>query len=148
MDAERAAEVRPVTLPELAARGEAIGTRLVAPALVTLEGDLGAGKTTLVQAICRGLGVTEPVTSPTFALVHEYSSPRARVVHVDLYRLEAPRDVTALGLDDVLGDPSAILLVEWPDRAAGTLGPASLAITLAHVAGHDAVRTCRERWAA
>ena len=136
-----------LTLEALAAHGVSLGVRLAAPALLTLSGDLGAGKTTLVQAICRGLGVVEPVTSPTFALVHEYVAPRARVVHVDLYRLGSGRDVASLGLDDVLADPTAILLVEWPDRADGMLGPATLDIHLAHVPGRDDVRALSERWA-
>lgn len=145
--ADAAPDTALLTLDALHAYGEQLGTRLPSPAMVFLQGDLGAGKTTLVQAICRGRGVTEPVTSPTFALVHEYAAAHGRVVHVDLYRLESPRDVATLGLDDVLADPGAILLVEWPDRAAGTLGSPTLELTLAHEPGRDDVRAVRERWA-
>jgi tRNA threonylcarbamoyladenosine biosynthesis protein TsaE len=146
-DAGRGA-VHALTLADLDARGVGIGQRLSAPALVVLHGDLGAGKTTLVQAICRGLGVTEPVTSPTFALIHEYPSPAGRVVHCDLYRLESPRDVAALGLDDLLADPAVIMLVEWPDRAGALLPQATLSVTLSHLPTKPDVRLCAEQWAA
>jgi tRNA threonylcarbamoyladenosine biosynthesis protein TsaE len=136
-----------LTRAALDAHGEAIGRRLSASAIVTLEGDLGAGKTTMVQAICRGLGVQESVTSPTFALIHEYVSPRARVVHCDLYRLDSVRDVNSLGLDDVFADPMAVVLIEWPDRAAGLIPAPTLALTLSHVANDDDVRELDERWA-
>lgn len=133
-----------LTLDALDARGEEIGRALRAPALVTLSGDLGAGKTTLTQAICRGLGITAPVTSPTFSLIHEYDAPAARVVHCDLYRLESARAVASLGLDDMLGDPSTIVIVEWPERAGTLLPQASLQVTLEHVASQPDVRLCTE----
>ena len=76
---------------ELVDWGERFGRAAPAAARRRLTGELGAGKTTLVQAICRGYGVTDDVTSPTFALVHRYSAPRAPVYHLDLYRLRAPR---------------------------------------------------------
>ena len=133
---------------ELDARGVAIGRALRAPALVTLMGDLGAGKTTLVQAICRGLGVTESVTSPTFALIHEYKAPAARVVHCDLYRLQTDADVASLGLDDSLGDTTAIVLIEWPERAGALLPVPTLALMLAHIPGNPAMRDCSEVWSA
>lgn len=146
-----AADVRQTThvvsRDQLDGLGVAIGHSLTAPALVTLRGDLGAGKTTIVQAICRGLAVTEPVTSPTFALIHEYAAPAARVVHCDLYRLETPRDVMSLGLDDLLSDPSAILLVEWPERAGALLPAPTLSLLLEHVPGNADVRQVTEDWA-
>ncbi len=136
------------SLDALTTHGAAIAHALRAPALVTLSGDLGAGKTTLVQAICKALGVTEAVTSPTFALIHEHATASARVVHCDLYRLESPSDVASLGLDDMLADPSVILLVEWPDRAGALLPEPTVAITLSHVPGDAAVRLCAESWSA
>lgn len=135
-----------LSLDALDARGRSIGASLAAPALLTLAGDLGAGKTTLVQAICRGLGVSDIVTSPTFALIHEYAAPRARVVHCDLYRIERSREVDAMGLDEMLAEPDVIMLVEWPDRAGALLGAPTVAITLAHVADDAAVRDCTEVW--
>ncbi len=148
MAAEVRQSIQRLTLRELEARGLAIGRELRAPALVTLMGELGAGKTTLVQAICRGLGVTEPVTSPTFALIHEYVALRVRVVHCDLYRLETERDVASLGLDDVLADPHAIVLVEWPERAGQLLPDPTLRVMLAHVPDNDVARDCSEVWSA
>jgi tRNA threonylcarbamoyl adenosine modification protein YjeE len=114
---------------------------------VTLRGDLGTGKTTFAQAMCRGLGVTESVTSPTFALSHAYASPRARVTHCDLYRLESIRDVTSLGLDDVLADTGGVLIVEWPERAGTMLEQATLAVSLEHDPADPTVRIVTERWA-
>ena len=148
MVAEPRESIQRLTLAELESRGVAIGRTLRAPALVTLMGELGAGKTTLVQAICRGLGVSESVTSPTFALIHEYSAPSARIVHCDLYRLQTDADVASLGLDDMLGDPTAIVLVEWPERAGALLGHATLTLMLAHVPGNDRVRLVSEVWTA
>jgi tRNA threonylcarbamoyladenosine biosynthesis protein TsaE len=140
--------VRRLTLRELERRGLEIGRALRAPALVTLMGDLGAGKTTLVQAICRGLGVSEPVTSPTFALIHEYAAPSARVVHCDLYRLDTSAQVETLGLDDVFSDANAIVLIEWPERAGMLLPTPTLRLMLAHVPDNATVRDCSEVWAA
>jgi tRNA threonylcarbamoyladenosine biosynthesis protein TsaE len=137
-----------LTRDALEARGVAIGRALVAPALVTLQGELGAGKTTLVQAICRGLGVREPVTSPTFALIHEYVGQAARVVHCDLYRLDSARDVASLGLDDFFADAATVVLIEWPERAARILPTPSLVIALAHSADDPEIRLCTEGWAA
>ena len=148
MAADARQSIQRLSLRELEARGTAIGRELRAPALVTLMGDLGAGKTTLVQAICRGLGVTEPVTSPTFALIHEYVTPAARIVHCDLYRLETERDVAALGLDDAFADSRAIVLVEWPERAGALLPEPTLRVMLAHVPGNDVARECSEVWSA
>ena len=90
--------------------------------MVALAGDLGAGKTTLAQAICAGYGVTEPVTSPTFALVHRYHAPRSPVYHLDLYRLERPSDLINIGWDEIAAS-HALVIVEWPERA-GDLIPA------------------------
>jgi tRNA threonylcarbamoyladenosine biosynthesis protein TsaE len=85
------------TAEALAHWGETFGASLEAPAVVTLSGDLGAGKTTLVQAICRGCGVRESVTSPTFALVHQYGASRWPVYHLDLDRVARSRRGRAPG---------------------------------------------------
>ena len=121
-----------VTLGELEAWGERFGRAAHAPLAVTLSGDLGAGKTTLVQAICRGYGVTDAVTSPTYALVHEYASPRGAVFQLDLYRLEDPRELENIGWDDVLR-ARALVLIEWPERAAGRLPAGHVPIDLEHL---------------
>lgn len=117
--------------------GEAFGRAVRPPLLVALSGDLGAGKTTLVQAICRGYGVTEPITSPTYALVHEYHAARSRVFHLDLYRLEHEHELTNIGWDDIVADPHALVLVEWPERAGSRLPAAHVPIDLEHLDGDD-----------
>ncbi len=136
-----------VTLGQIEELGATIARALVAPALVTLSGDLGAGKTTMSQAICRGLGITEPVTSPTFALIHEYQTLVGRVVHCDLYRLDTPNDVASLGLDDLFADQGAVVLIEWPERAGGLLPAPTLAIALAHEPGMPDLRRLSLTWA-
>lgn len=128
-----------LTREELDAWGERFGRALHAPLVVTLAGDLGAGKTTLVQAICRGYGVTDPVTSPTYALVHEYASARGPVFHLDLYRLEDPRELENIGWDDVMA-AHALVLVEWPERADGRVPAAHVPIDLEHLPGDDSRR--------
>ena len=124
-----------LTREELVAWGEAFGHAARPPLVVALSGDLGAGKTTLVQAICRGYGVTQEVTSPTFALVHEYAARRSPVYHIDLYRLDGERALTNIGWDEIVGDPHALVLVEWPDRAGSRLPPEHVPIDLEHVPG-------------
>lgn len=82
-----------------------------------LEGDLGAGKTTLVQSMCAFLGVEEAVTSPTFSLVNEYQSPsQGTIYHMDLYRLEKEEDLVQIGLEEYL-DSGNLCFIEWPGIA-------------------------------
>ena len=101
---------------------------------MAIRGDLGAGKTTLVRAICRGYGVSTEITSPTFALVHEYEAPRSRVFHIDLYRLERETELTNIGWFDIL-TAGGLMLVEWPERAGSLLPPDNVPIDLEHLAG-------------
>ena len=123
-----------LTEQELTDWGVRLGRQITPPLVITLEGDLGAGKTTLVKAICRGYGVAEEVTSPTFALVHEYEAPRSPVYHADLYRLSGPRDLQNLGWDDLV-QADALMLIEWPDRAGDLLPSNHLPIQLSYVEG-------------
>ena len=124
-----------LTLPELVAWGERFGAGLRAPVVVALSGDLGAGKTTLAQAICRGLRVVDDVTSPTYAIVHEYRRAGGDIVHhLDLYRLEDPRELANIGWDAIVGDPG-IVLVEWPERAGPYLPPRAVRLDLEHLPG-------------
>lgn len=120
------------TEAELVAWGEALGRAITPPLVVTISGELGAGKTTLVKAICRGYGVTEQVTSPTFTLVHQYAAERSTVYHVDLYRLSDPRDLTNLGWDEMLAD-DALVLIEWPEHAGDRLPRMHVPISLQHL---------------
>ena len=91
-----------MTEAELRDWGHRFGRSTHPPLVVTLSGELGAGKTTLVQAICEGYGVSGEVTSPTFALVHEYEAPRSTVYHLDLYRLDRPDQLDALAWDEIV----------------------------------------------
>lgn len=116
---------------ELIAWGERLGRLSNAPLIVTISGELGAGKTTLVQAICRGYGVTEDVTSPTYALVHKYSSAKSPVFHLDLYRLERPDELTNLAWDEILAE-DALVLIEWPERAGDRIPRVHVPISLQH----------------
>jgi tRNA threonylcarbamoyladenosine biosynthesis protein TsaE len=118
---------------ELRDWGRELGRASAPPLLITLTGDLGAGKTTLAQAICEGYGVTEPVTSPTYALVHRYSAPRSAVYHVDLYRLDDPLQLTNIGWDDILSE-RALVIVEWPERAGWRMPADHLPIDIDYAA--------------
>ena len=123
-----------MTEPELERWGESFGRATRPPLVVAITGDLGAGKTTLVRAICRGAGVTEPVTSPTFALVHEYAGTLGTVYHLDLYRLTAPDELTAIGWDDLMR-AHALALIEWAERAGDRLPSEIVPLALEHVEG-------------
>ncbi|HEY6828302.1 MAG TPA: tRNA (adenosine(37)-N6)-threonylcarbamoyltransferase complex ATPase subunit type 1 TsaE [Gemmatimonadaceae bacterium] len=117
---------------ELIDWGERFGRMVRAPLLVTITGELGAGKTTLARAICRGYGVSDEVTSPTFTLVHEYAAARSPVYHLDLYRLRSADELTNLGWDEILSR-DALVLVEWPEHAGNRLPHAHVPISLQHL---------------
>jgi len=130
----------PMTESELVTWGHALGRDARAPLVIALAGELGTGKTTLVQAICRGYGVTEDVTSPTYALVHEYtSSPRSTVYHLDLYRVERSDELQNIGWDDIIA-AHALILVEWPERAGAQLPADHVPITLDYLTDDPARR--------
>ncbi|MGA8618013.1 MAG: tRNA (adenosine(37)-N6)-threonylcarbamoyltransferase complex ATPase subunit type 1 TsaE [Candidatus Sulfotelmatobacter sp.] len=110
-------EISTHSAEETIAFGRGLTELLAPPKLVLLRGDLGAGKTTLVKGIAGGFGAAEEedVTSPTFTLVHEYRGPRATLYHIDLYRIDTPRELETLGLDDLRSDGS-VLLIEWGEK--------------------------------
>jgi tRNA threonylcarbamoyladenosine biosynthesis protein TsaE len=116
---------------ELSRFGEELGRALSAPAVIGLSGELGTGKTTLVQAMCRGLGAYAPATSPTYALVHQYDAGGRPVYHVDCYRLRSPDEARDLGFDDMIRE-GAIVLIEWPERAGPWAPPLDRHFRLAH----------------
>ncbi len=123
----------------LVAWGKAFAKELALPACVAMHGELGAGKTTLARAIASGMGFLEPVTSPTYALVHEYHSPLGPVHHLDLYRLEGPHQLPQLGWDELVRT-KGILLIEWAERAGLELPAGTLHLTLEHVPDRPDVR--------
>jgi tRNA threonylcarbamoyladenosine biosynthesis protein TsaE len=122
-----------LTESELRHWGEELGRSTKQPLLITLTGELGVGKTTLAQSICRGFGVLEAVTSPTYALVQQYSAPKCAVYHLDLYRLDSEAQLTNLGWDEIISSQS-LILVEWPERAGSRLPEDHLPIDLDYVA--------------
>ncbi len=101
---------------ETLALGEAWGRQAERGLVIGLTGELGAGKTTLVQGIARGLGLTGRVTSPSFALVNIHDQGRLPLFHLDLYRLENPEQVIAAGLEEYLDHPRGVTVVEWIER--------------------------------
>ena len=104
---------------ETIALGRTLAGMLTPPKLVLLRGDLGAGKTTLVKGIAEAFQAAsaDDVTSPTFTLVHEYRGPQVNLYHIDLYRIDTPRQLETLGLDDLISGNS-ILLIEWGEKFA------------------------------
>ena len=123
------------TLAELEAEAGSF-VRTLAPGagatLITLQGELGAGKTAFAQAVARALGVEEVVTSPTFVLEKIYAlhdQPFKRLVHIDAYRLESGADIAPLGFDELSQDPGNLVLFEWPEKVGGALRAPAAAIS-------------------
>jgi tRNA threonylcarbamoyladenosine biosynthesis protein TsaE len=113
---------------ETEALGQWIARGLRIGDMIALEGDLGAGKTTLARAILLALGATGEVPSPSFTLVQQYDTPRLRIAHCDFYRIENPAEVDELGLDDALKEGA--VLVEWPQRAPDRIPKDALRIRI------------------
>lgn len=110
-----------LTEPEMERWGERIGREAPVPLVLALQGDLGAGKSTLARAVARGMGVEGPVPSPTYNLLFRYDAPGGRsLAHLDLYRLEDPEEVWDLGWSELPGG-AEMVLIEWPERAAALL---------------------------
>ncbi|MCB0129928.1 MAG: tRNA (adenosine(37)-N6)-threonylcarbamoyltransferase complex ATPase subunit type 1 TsaE [Caldilineaceae bacterium] len=117
--------------------GEAIGRAAQAGLVIALQGELGAGKTTLTQGIGRGLGVTVRMTSPTFTLVNEYDGMAVRLIHMDSYRLgenhtDAVAQAETFGVDELLDAPETVVVIEWADRLAELLPDDTLFVQLAY----------------
>lgn len=119
--------------------GAALGPTLGGGMVVTLSGDLGAGKTTLVRGLLRGLGWEGPVKSPTYSLVEHYAVSSLYFYHFDFYRFADPSEWETAGLSECFRDDS-VCLVEWPERIAGLLPPADAEVTLTHASPEGAGR--------
>ncbi len=123
---------------ETIALGRTLAEMLAPPKLVLLRGELGAGKTTLVKGIVEGFHAAseEDVTSPTFTLVHEYRAPGINLYHIDLYRVDTPRELETLGLDDLVAENS-VLLIEWGEKFARFARDRDVEIALETVGQND-----------
>jgi tRNA threonylcarbamoyladenosine biosynthesis protein TsaE len=111
------------------ALGASLAPHLAPGLIVTLEGELGAGKTTLVRGLLRALGHAGAVKSPTYTLVEVYQVSRLNLYHFDFYRFHDPREWIDAGFRDVFNGQN-VCLIEWPEKARGLLPPADIAITL------------------
>ncbi|HIX19371.1 MAG TPA: tRNA (adenosine(37)-N6)-threonylcarbamoyltransferase complex ATPase subunit type 1 TsaE [Candidatus Akkermansia intestinigallinarum] len=107
---------------EMIALGRRMAAELAAGDVLGFVGDLGAGKTHLIQGLLEGLGCSDPAASPTFSLVHEHGGGRLRAAHFDFYRMRNPDEALGIGWDEYLSS-KAVLLVEWADRFDGELMP-------------------------
>lgn len=114
---------------EMMELGARLGHELKGGQVITLSGDLGAGKTTLVRGMLRGLGFEGRVKSPSYGLVESYEIAGLEIHHLDLYRLGEPEELDFIGLEDLMGVDS-VLLVEWPERAGGRLPAATRIISI------------------
>ncbi len=111
--------------------GRTLAAHTQALKLITLQGDLGAGKTTLARALLRGLGYQGKVKSPTYALVESYSVFGRDIHHFDLYRISDPEELEYLGFSDYFSN-DALVLIEWPEKAQGELSVADLGIEISY----------------
>ncbi len=123
---------------ETIALGRTLANMLAPPKLVLLRGDLGAGKTTLVKGIAEAFhaAAEEDVTSPTFTLIHEYRGPAVNLYHIDLYRVDTPRQLETLGLDDLISENS-IILIEWGEKFARFVRERDVEVALERVGEND-----------
>ncbi len=129
---------------ETVALGRELAVLVRPPCLVLLEGELGAGKTTLVKGLVAGLGAAEEdaVTSPSFTLVHEYGTD-SKVYHADLYRIEGSRDLASLGLEELVGQVTTVF-VEWGEKLGDNIPIPCVRIQMEHC-GRDDRRILFER---
>lgn len=111
--------------------GKKLATKLKGGDILLLSGDLGVGKTSLVKGIAKGLGIKHEITSPTFTLMNVYEIGIKKLIHIDTYRLKdekspyggspAGRELLEIGVEDYLGKPNTICIIEWPEKISGLL---------------------------
>lgn len=104
-----------------------------APAIITLTGDLGAGKTVFSRGFARALGVQGPISSPTFTIVQEYDISEGTLYHMDLYRISSDEEAISFGIEEFLNDSSAVNLIEWPQRLEWLLPKTVIPVEISHV---------------
>ncbi len=124
---------------ELAKKVLAAMTGHAAATIIALRGELGAGKTTFTQGFAKALGITRQPKSPTFLLAKQYAIPRTpySLWHLDCYRLKSHQDLVALDLHTLFDDPSAIILIEWPERIGSGLPREHIEVHMEHVNEHS-----------
>jgi len=108
---------------------ESLAKQIAGGTVICLYGEMGAGKTVFTQGLCRGLGVTDYVTSPTFTVVNEYDGKDVRVFHFDMYRIEDESELIELGFDEYLSS-GGVAIIEWPQNIAGSLPANTIDITI------------------
>ena len=118
------------TAEETEAIGQAFASSLTTPCVVAFTGDLGAGKTTFIRGMCKGVDYTGEVSSPTFAIVHEYLGGRIPLYHFDMYRIQSAEDLYACGFYEYLGN--GILAIEWSENIWDLLPADTLVVRLAY----------------
>ena len=101
--------------------------------IIFLEGDLGSGKTTLVKEILKSLGLSEPVTSPTFTIIEPYLIKDKKIYHIDLYRIESRKELEVLGIEEYSAENDCLIFIEWPEKAEGFFSEYDLKIRLSHI---------------
>lgn len=94
---------------------------LVGGEVITLTGDLGAGKTTFTKSLALALGITQPVTSPTFTLMNEYQGTKLKLYHFDMYRIEDPSEILETGINEFFGNRDAVCVIEWAENIKSLL---------------------------
>lgn len=95
--------------------------KLVGGEVITLTGDLGAGKTTFTKSLALALGITQPVTSPTFTLMNEYQGDKLKLYHFDMYRIEDPSEILETGINEYFGNSDAVCVIEWAENIKSLL---------------------------
>jgi tRNA threonylcarbamoyladenosine biosynthesis protein TsaE len=118
--------------------GRELSLTLQENTVIGLSGDLGAGKTEFVKGIAEGLGSNDPVTSPTFTLIHEYRSGRLPLFHMDFYRLETENELDEIGFDDYLRQ-TGICAIEWADRFPDRIPPAAIRVEIRITSANERV---------
>lgn len=130
--------------------GQDLARTLTSGTIICLQGELGAGKTTLVQGIAEGLGIEGEITSPTFTLMNTYSatSPGTTIhtlVHIDTYRLKNAEELIAIGAEDYLGAPGVATIIEWPEKIIDLLKDKKVtSVTLEHLSGDQRKITIKD----
>ena len=110
---------------------EALAKAITPPKILALFGNLGAGKTTFIQGLAKGLGIRGRVLSPTFIFIRPYKLSKGyKFYHVDLYRLDSEKDVEAIGLNEILQDKNAIVAIEWPEKIENLLPKETIIIKI------------------